>query len=199
MLPSLRLSPRGARRIDRLAVLALFAAPGEQRLSIRSEQGQKLRIVLADGRDSCVRQEHDRRLEAFAGVDRQHPHAFAFGLEVALDLGLVRLDLGEEPGERRRLASFVSEREREELVDRVRGVVAEPGDQRLAAALLAEQAGVEGVGAEPRGARAPFGEPARDLPRLVLVRAGQSAGERAGPVRCERVERVVVEADRAGT
>ncbi len=52
-----------------------------------------------------VRQEHDRRLEAFARVDGQHPDALAFRLEVALDLRLVRLDLGEEPGERRRFAA----------------------------------------------------------------------------------------------
>ena len=108
--------------------------------------------MLAARRDGGVGQEHDRRLEALARVDGQHPHAVAFRLEVALDLRLVLLDLGEKAGQRRRFAPLVGQRQREELVDRLGGVVSEPGDQRLATAVLAEEAGVESVGrrAAPR-------------------------------------------------
>ena len=195
MLARLRRPPPASRAAaTALAVLGRLAAPGEQRRPVRLERGQRheLRVVLARrARPVVSGRNDDRRLEALARVDGQHPDAVALRLEVALDLRLVRLDLGEKAGQRRRLAALVGEREREELVDRVGGVVAEPRDQRLAAAVLAEQAGVEGVGAEPCGARAPLGDPARGGLRLGFVRGGERArrATRSGRPRARRARR----------
>ena len=56
-------------------------------------------------------------------------------LHVALDLGLRRAQPGDEALQRRRLAAFVVEREIEEFIERVVGLVARAGARNFAPAL----------------------------------------------------------------
>ena len=181
MLARLRGAPALARGRDDVAILGPPADPGEERLRLGLQRLERheLGVVTSARRDRGVGQDDDRRLEALARVHGQHPHAVALGLEIALDLRLVRLDLGEKARHRRRLRSLVQKREREELVDRVGGVRAEPRDQRLAAAVLADEAGIERVGAERLGAPAPLGDSRRRGLRLRVGGSGERRRERA--------------------
>src|SRR5439155_3327244 len=81
---------------------------------------------------------------------------------VAFHVGLRRAQPGDEALQRRRLAPLVIEREIEEFVERVVGLVTEPGEEALAATFGAEHARIED---ERRLAR-PFGE-ALELPRRI--------------------------------
>ncbi len=135
------------------------------------------------GRPARVGQKDDRRLEALARMDGQHPHALAFGLHVALDRRVGRLDLGEKEGERGRLAPLVVERQRQELVDRIGCVGPEPRKQRLPASPLAEQARVKGVGRQGPRPVAPDREPMRSLARALRrsMRRGPTQAVPGGP------------------
>ena len=130
---------------------------------------QKLRIVTPVGRPARVGQEDDRGFEPLAGMDRQHADAVAFGLHVALDRGVSLLDLGQEQGQRRRLALLVGERQGEKFVDRIRRVRSEPRKQRLPSPVLAEKPGIEGVGRQRPRPLAPVREPPSRRLRALVV------------------------------
>ena len=189
MLARLRLSPRGARRGDALAVLALLAAPGEQRRAVRLERGRRMSFgscwppgaTVVSGRNTIGA---SRPLLAWT-VSTRTPSLSR--LQVALDLCLVRLDLGEEPGAATgaSLRSWASASARNSSIGSAASC-AEPADQRLAAAVLAEQARVEGVRATSLAARA---RQSASRPRGLRGLASSEAAparRRASPVRSGR-------------
>ena len=88
-----------------------------------------------------VRQEHDRRLQAFGAMDRHDAHLVALLLHVALDLEVAQAKRVDEALQRRRRLAVIGERQIEKLIERLGSLWPQPGQHALAHLLagLAEQ------------------------------------------------------------
>ena len=144
----LRLSPRAlARRAQWCSIGRLRGSPSEATGQVghrglkRQESGLALR--RSRRRRRGVGKNDDRRFQALCTVHRHHPHLVAGDLHVALHVGLRGAQPGDEALQRRRLAPFVREREIEEFVQRIVGLVPEPGEETLAAAFGPQHARVK--------------------------------------------------------
>ena len=148
-----------------------------------------------------VDEKDDVGFETLGTVHRHHPHLVADGIGVATDLGLGRVEPGEEALQRRGVRLLVGERLGKELVEHVLGLGPEP-PQELAAAMMpiGEDLAVEGIGVVIVGPRPPVVElAARRGERTVRIADRRLAecppqGLLAAPVG-DRKELVVVEAD----
>ena len=92
-------------------------------------------------------------------MDGHHADAVAARLHVALDGYVGALDFVEKGEQRWGIGLFEGEGEREEFVDRIARLRPQPRQDRLPAAILAEQAGVECEGRKVARALAPFLQP----------------------------------------
>ena len=197
MLGRLRLTPQRARFGKGRAVFGGLPAPGEQRrvVWLAGNKSRELWIMAPVGRAASIGQKDDRRLEALARVHRQHAHAVALGFHVALDRRVGRLDFREEKRERRGFPLFMVDSQRQKLVDRVGGVRAEPGEQSLAAAVLAKQPRVKAERRQALRSSAPERQPPRGRERSLVAQARERRGERPGAAGSQSQQIVIAEAD----
>ena len=156
-------------------------------------QRQQSRRMPALRRRRGVGEDDDRRLQPLGAVHGHHAHLVALHLHVALDLGLRRAQPGDEALQRRRLRAFVVEREIEEFVERVGGLMSEPREEFAAALLGAEQPGVE---RERRRARARARACSSNVaPQVRAAASRKRVAQAALAVPGELEQRVVVEAE----
>ena len=133
--------------------VARLGAPGARGIVgvLRARQPQA-RLVAGLGQDafavarhaSRVGQVDDRRLQALRRMYRQDAHLRpAVGVEVALDLAAARLEPAQEALQRSCLGLLVLQRPRQQLIDRVGGLAAQPLKQLGTAAFRAQRLGEE--------------------------------------------------------
>ena len=104
--------------------------------------GQQPLIVARHARG--VGQVDDRSLQALGGVHRQDSHFLsAVGVEVALDVAAAFLEPAYEALQRCRLGTLVLQRARQQFVDRIGSLAAQPLEQPPAAFLRPQRLGEE--------------------------------------------------------
>ena len=157
--------------------------------------GQQALAVLRYPRR--VGQVDDRRLQALRGMHRQDAQlAPPVLVEVALDLAAPRLEPAQETLQRATLDPLVLQRARQQFVDRIGGLAAQPLHEPPPAALRAERAGEEIEGRVVVGALQPVGEGRVSRREGRRGRAfAQGAPQMAGPLPGQAEELVLVEPD----
>ena len=138
---------RGAGRGDRGRIVGLPAGPdhdaGRVRLRIALRQMDQLQPLGIRRRRGGVDQEHDGRLQPLGAVHRHDADFVARDFHVALHFGVGGAQPRHKALQRGRRLALIAQGEFEKFVERVVGFMAEPLQDPLAAAVAAEQPGIE--------------------------------------------------------
>ncbi|ODN68363.1 hypothetical protein A6302_04338 [Methylobrevis pamukkalensis] len=188
--------PAGAHPDRRTAVAGRPAGRG-RRVCVRGQPDDVGPVGGVDRTAALVDEEHHRRLQPLGAVHGHDPRLVAPGVHLALDLVLAGRRKGEEAFETRGLALHIGKRQREELVEHVVHLGAEPGAEGTAPAVGGENPGKEGVRVDHVGPRPPAGDP------LVREAAGgirrgrlaQALVQEAAPAMGEREQGVLADPD----
>src|SRR6185312_14922055 len=149
----------------------------ERHARLGPEQGRGLTRHL-----QRVRKEDDRRLQPFGAVHGEDTHLVAPALlEVALDLGLSSGEPMQKALQRGSMHALIGERQRQELVERILGLVAQPRESRAPATARAQYLGKKLIGRREIGARQQCAEELRrsGKKRMLANAPAQFAPERA--------------------
>ena len=119
---------------------AQTTTPGAPRRRRQMDQPQPLGIRWRGG---GIDQKHHRRFQPLGAVHGHDANLVARNLHVALDFKVGRAQPGHEALQRGRRLALIAQREFEEFVERVVGLLPEPPQDAFPAAIAAEQPGIE--------------------------------------------------------
>ena len=85
-----------------------------------------------------VRQDHDLGFQPLCAMHRHHPYPLPRRLGLPFDVDLIGVQPDQKAGQAGHVAAFIGQRLVQQLIDRLLGLIAQPGNQ-TAAAIVADQ------------------------------------------------------------